>query len=57
MIMILPPGGFFVFGILIALSNVLAERLNRKPVTKLGCGGCDGCKGCDMDCAKEVEAQ
>ena len=57
LIMILPPGGFFAFGILIALSNILAERLNRKPVTKLGCGNCEGCKGCDMGEKKEVDAQ
>ena len=53
LIMILPPGGFFAFGMLIALSNVLSARLNRTPVTKLGCGNCEGCKGCD----KEVSAK
>lgn len=47
LIMLLPPGGFFVFGMLIALSNLLAQRLNRKPVTKLGCGNCEVCKGCE----------
>lgn len=58
LIMLLPPGGFFVFGILIALSNLLAERLNRKPVTKLGCGNCEGCKGCDAaKLGEEVAAQ
>ena len=58
LIMLLPPGGFFVFGILIALSNLLAERLNRKPVTKLGCGNCEGCKGCDAaKLSEEVAAQ
>lgn len=56
LIMILPPGGFFVFGILIALSNILATRLNQKPVTKLGCGACEGCKGCDMNNCEEVKA-
>jgi electron transport complex protein RnfE len=29
-IMILPPGGFFVFGILIALSNALSEKIDKK---------------------------
>ncbi len=29
-IMILPPGGFFVFGILIALANKLSEQLDKK---------------------------
>ena len=29
-IMILPPGGFFVFGLLIALANYLSEKLDKK---------------------------
>ncbi len=46
-VLILPPGGFFVFGILVALSNKLAIAMGKKPVTKLGCGGnCKGCAGC-----------
>ncbi len=46
-ILILPPGGFFVFGVLVALSNKLAVAMGKKPVTKLGCGGsCKGCEGC-----------
>ena len=31
-IMLLPPGGFFVFGILVALSNKIAEKLGREKV-------------------------
>ncbi len=47
LILILPPGGFFVFGVLVALSNKLAVAMGKKPVTKLGCGGsCKGCDGC-----------
>lgn len=42
-IAILPPGGFFVFGVLVALANALAKRMGKKPVTKLGCEGCPGC--------------
>ncbi len=57
LIMILPPGGFFAFGMLIALSNVLAAKMQRKPVTKLGCGNCDGCKGCSGAKAEEVAAE
>lgn len=46
-VFILPPGGFFVFGVLVALSNKLAIAMGKKPVTKLGCGGnCKGCAGC-----------
>ena len=37
LIFILPPGGFFVFGLLIALSNKLARRKGKKPIEELGC--------------------
>lgn len=47
LIFILPPGGFFVFGVLVALSNKLAVKMGKKPVKNLGCGGCNGCSGCD----------
>lgn len=50
-VFILPPGGFFVFGILIALSNKLAAKMGKKPVTSTGCGSCEGCDGCkSQDC-------
>lgn len=50
LILILPPGGFFVFGVLVALANKLAERKGKEPA-KLGC--CD----CPMhdSCSKAVE--
>lgn len=49
LVMILPPGGFFVFGILVAVSNALAKRAGKKPVTSLGCGnGCSSCAGCPV---------
>ena len=47
LIFILPPGGFFVFGILVALSNKLAVKMGKKPVKTLGCGSCNGCAGCE----------
>ncbi len=43
-LLILPPGGFFVYGVLIALSNKLARRLDR-PVRE-ECGDCAGCGLC-----------
>ncbi len=56
-VMILPPGGFFVFGILVAVSNKLATAMGKKPVKSLGCGGCPGnCSACGEDCS-EVEPQ
>ena len=41
LIFIMPAGGFFTLGIIIALANKLA---NKKPPAELECGG--GCKGC-----------
>ncbi len=46
-IMLLPPGGFFVFGILVSLSNAIAKKLGEKQVCSLGCGNCamkDACE-------------
>ena len=42
------PGGFFVFGCLMALANWLSDRKRGKPaVSTTGCaGGCAGCAGC-----------
>lgn len=42
-IAILPPGGFFVFGVLVALANALARRMGKKPVDSMGCENCPGC--------------
>ncbi len=39
-VMLLPPGGFFVFGILVALSNKISSVFGKRPVTSLGCKGC-----------------
>lgn len=47
-IMLLPPGGFFVFGILIALANKLSARLDKtNNIDKnIGCSGCESCGLC-----------
>lgn len=39
-IFLLPPGGFFVFGILVAASNALAKKNGKRPVEHLGCEAC-----------------
>ena len=55
LVMILPPGGFFVFGILVAASNALAARQGKPKVESLGCGSCNGCPmagGCEKAEAK-----
>ena len=56
LIFILPPGGFFVFGILIMLANKLNTRAGKKVKTT----PCDGCpmadKCADKKCADMKEA-
>ena len=39
-IMTLAPGGFFVFGCLIALVNSILMRKGKKPKQEIGCSGC-----------------
>lgn len=46
-IFVLAPGGFFVFGILMACANKLAERKG-KPKATLGCAGCPMAKTCTV---------
>lgn len=45
-IFLLPPGGFFVFGMLVAASNALAKRNGKKPVEHLGCESCPSRAAC-----------
>lgn len=50
--MILPPGGFLIFGLAIGLVNLVTKR----QTLKSGCGahsaGCEGCgAGCDAGCS------
>lgn len=55
-LLILPPGGFFVFGVLIALSNKLAGKLDKKSesLEKSGDGNeCGDCASCGMCTQKE----
>lgn len=46
LIMIMAPGGFFVYGVLIALANKLAVKIGKKPVTSLGCASCPNASNC-----------
>ncbi len=51
LIFIMAPGGFFVFGLLIAAANALAKTMGKQPVTQIGCEGCPdaaNCNGCDQ---------
>ncbi len=47
-IFILPPGGFFVFGILIACANKLAEAKGKPKAVMNGCEGCPMAKSCSI---------
>lgn len=48
---ILPPGGFLIFGLAIGLVNLLTKR--QTPVS--GCGGQGaGCDGCGLNCSPEI---
>jgi len=51
-IFILPAGGFFTLGIIIALVNKIA---NKKPPQELGCHGCPNAKNCSGACAQSKE--
>lgn len=51
LIFILPPGGFFVFGILMATVNKLASRSGNKTAKK-ACDGCPMHESCTSGCAE-----
>ena len=53
-IFLLPPGGFFVFGILVAASNAIAKRSGKKPVEHLGCESCPSKEMCGQADVKEA---
>ncbi len=46
-IFLLPPGGFFIFGMLVALSNALAKKNGKKTVEHLGCENCPSKNVCE----------
>ncbi|MBR7071818.1 MAG: electron transport complex subunit E [Clostridia bacterium] len=53
-IFLLPPGGFFVFGMLVAASNAIAKRQGKQPVEHLGCDSCPSKGICGKtDCAEK----
>ncbi|MDD6021732.1 MAG: electron transport complex subunit E [Oscillospiraceae bacterium] len=47
-IFVLAPGGFFVFGIMIALSNRIAGKKGKKKAELRGCEACPMAKSCSM---------
>lgn len=56
-IFLLPPGGFFVFGILVAVSNAIAKKQGKKMVDHIGCESCPSRGSCaQANCNEEVTA-
>lgn len=53
--LILPPGGFLVFGLAIGLVNLITSR----QTLSAGCGGaaCAGCKGCSLEDDEDAEKE
>jgi electron transport complex protein RnfE len=54
-IFLLPPGGFFVFGILIAITNRITEHRGGKPVTEVSCTSCPMAAACNHVGEKTAE--
>lgn len=52
-IFILPPGGFFVFGMLIAISNKIAGKKGKPKAELKGCEACPMANTCSMKNKKE----
>ncbi|MCR4594554.1 MAG: electron transport complex subunit E [Clostridiales bacterium] len=56
-IFILAPGGFFVFGILIALTNKLADKKGKPKAEIKECAACPMAASCSMKCDKADEEE
>ncbi len=54
-VFLLPPGGFFVFGMLVAASNAIAKKNGKKPVEHLGCANCPSRAMCNRESCGEKE--
>ena len=54
LIFILPPGGFFVYGILMAVVNRIAESKGKKRAELRGCEACPMAATCNINKNKEV---
>lgn len=56
LIFVFPPGGFFVFGMLMACVNALAEKKG-KPKAELNCAGCPMKDTCNKACGEKKEVE
>ena len=57
LIFIMAPGGFFVFGMLIAAANAITKKMGKKPVEKIGCEGCPNAAACGGSCENKEDEQ
>ncbi|MDD6011563.1 MAG: electron transport complex subunit E [Oscillospiraceae bacterium] len=57
LIFILPPGGFFVFGILMAVVNKMAESKGKQRAELRGCEACPMAQNCSLNKKAECEAK
>ena len=54
-VFITPPGGFFVFGCLMALAIWIEIKTNNRKVRSIGCEGCPSASVCGGKCADKAE--
>ena len=54
-VFIIPPGGFFVFGCLMALVIWIEIKTNNRKVRSIGCEGCPSASVCGGKCADKAE--
>ena len=54
-VFITPPGGFFVFGCLMALVIWIEIKTNNRKVRSIGCEGCPSARVCGGKCADKAE--
>ena len=54
-VFITPPGGFFVFGCLMALGIWIEIKTNNRKVRSIGCEGCPSASVCGGKCADKAE--
>lgn len=57
LVFVMAPGGFFVFGMMVALVSAISKKQGKKPIEHIGCENCPA-KGCcgaaDSGCDGEV---
>lgn len=55
-ILLMPPGGFFVFGCMIALVNKIMSHKKITPKQDMGCAGCHSATSCGMAASCSIDS-